>query len=135
MNYQSQLLLLGFILLIVIIISLSKAGPVPYNKNTLFPKEYPYKEGFSSINDQVIPSKKEEKTGGVKTEGFEGLQSSPYGDEKSIDYFSKLPSGGNCEYSPYSNSKGYLCLDETAKQLLLTRGGNQTGKQSQYGSP
>lgn len=132
MNTKFQLLLLGFILLVVIIISLSNAGPVPYHENTLFPKEYPYKEGLSSKNKEETGDKKKD---GIKTEGFEGLQSSPYTDEKPIDYFSQLPSGGNCEYSPYSNSKGYLCLDEKAKNLLLTRGGNQTGKQCQIGSP
>jgi hypothetical protein len=132
MNTQFQLLLLGFVLLIVIIISLSNAGPVPYQKNTLFPKEYPYKEGLCSNNNREGAKDKNE---GVKTEGFHGLQSSPYGDEKSLDYFSELPSGGSCAPSPYSNSKGYLCLDDKAKNLLLTRGGNQTGQGSQYGSP
>lgn len=130
MKYQFQLLLLGLVLLVVIIISLSSACPVPYSKNNIFTKEFPYTEG---LEDKKSKDNKE----GIftKTEGFQGLQSSPYNDEKPIDHFSQLSSGKECEYSPYSNSKGYLCLDEKAKQMLSTRGGNQTGQGSQFGSP
>ena len=133
MKYQIQLLFLGIVLFVLIIFSLSNLGPVPYNKNTLFPKYYKY-EGLSNqdgeeedatVEDGVEKKKKEDS---FKTEGFEGLQSSPYGEEKPIDIFSGLPSGNSCAPSPYSNSKGYLCLDENAKNQLLTRGGNQTGK-------
>lgn len=136
MKYQIQLLFLGIVLFVLIIFSLSNLGPVPYNKNTLFPKYYKY-EGLSNqdgeeimdeeakVEDGVEKKKKEES---FKAEGFEGIQSSPYGQEKPIDIFSGLPSGNSCAPSPYSNSKGYLCLDENAKNQLLTRGGNQTGK-------
>ena len=61
MNTKFKLLLLGFILLVVIIISLSNAGPVPYHENTLFPKEYPYKEGLSSKNKEETGDKKKRR--------------------------------------------------------------------------
>lgn len=133
MKYQIQLLFLGIVLFVLIIFSLSNTGPVPYSKNTLFPKYYKY-EGLTNQDGEEIMEatdggeKKKKDEESLKTEGFQGIQSSPYGQEKPIDIFSGLPSGNSCAPSPYSNSKGYLCLDENAKNQLLTRGGNQTGK-------
>lgn len=131
MKYQFQLLFLGVILFILILFSLSNSGPVPYNKNTLFPKYYKY-EGLENPDEEVVDEEEEKeknkKNESFKTEGFQGLQSSPYLEEKPIDVFSSLSSGKECAPSPYSNSKGYLCLDENTKNLLLTRGGNQSGK-------
>ena len=137
MKYQIQLLFLGIVLFVLIIFSLSNLGPVPYNKNTLFPKYYKY-EGLTNqygeeimeeeATEEATDGEKKNKNESFKTEGFQGIQSSPYGEEKPIDVFSGLPSGNSCTPSPYSNSKGYLCLDENTKQLLLTRGGNQTCK-------
>lgn len=133
MKYQNQLLLLGFVLFISIIISLSNIEPLPYHNENLFTKEYKYTEGLATKKEENIPNKS--KNTGIKTEGFAGLQSAPYNEEKPIDIFSQLPSGGKCTSSPYSNSQGYLCLDENAKNLLLTRGGNQTGKEHRIGTP
>lgn len=132
MKYQIQLLFLGIVLFILILFSLSNSGPVPYNKNTLFPKYYKYEGLTNSEGEEVTDENEEEKKKkneeSFKTEGFQGLQPSPYVEEKPIDVFSSLPAGSSCAPSPYSNSKGYLCLDENAKNLLLTRGGNQTNK-------
>jgi len=62
----------------------------------------------------------------VRVEGF-GLQSSPYKDELLLDRFSQDEGSLACDATPYSNSKGYLCMDDAQIQLLKTRGGNQTG--------
>ena len=143
MNFRTQLFILAFVLFLIIFISLSTTTYVPYSKDSLFSREYPY-EGFESNGDSyptnaspVIsssvssqPSDKDSK----KIEGFQGLQSSPYGTETSLDIFSQLSAGPSCKPSPYSNSKGYLCLDENASAMLSTRGGNFTGKES-IGSP
>jgi hypothetical protein len=163
MSFRDQILILGFILLLVILFSLGTSGVVvPYSPNNLFSKEYPY-EGFDGPSSPE-PSKKPDNINGgmpksvvdammasmppkvpekesmgtatpVKTEGFSGLQSSAYGKEAPLDIFSQQTSGQNCAASPYSNSLGYLCLDKNAVGLLNTRGGNATGKDAQIGSP
>lgn len=117
---NTTILFFGIALFIILVISLfSSTVVVPYSKDTLFSIQYPY-EGFTD-------DKKKEMSAAVKkVEGFEGLQSSPLGDEKPLDLYSKLSSGTTCEPGPYSNSTGYLCLDKKAKDLLMTRGGNQT---------
>jgi hypothetical protein len=40
-----------------------------------------------------------------------------------------------CGASPYSNSHGYICMTDQQKQLLMTRGGNQTYRGDTYGTP
>lgn len=124
---NTPIIIFGLFLFFILLLSVfSSTVVIPYKKDTLFSNEYPY-EGFSEIND------KKEKKGPIKVEGFEGLQSSPLGDGNEIDLFSKLPSNKTCEPGPYSNSTGYLCYDKTSKDLLMTRGGNQTTP-SQIGS-
>lgn len=160
MNYRNQVLLLGFILFIVILISLSTASsPVPYSSESLFPKYYSY-EGLTPMQGGLVPetgvstTRKRSAEGqqnmdnakqqlelppmantlGVKTEGFQGLLSSPYGVDAPIDVFSQYKGDNKCTPTAYSNSKGYLCLDEKGLNLLKTRGGNQTTGSSQIGS-
>lgn len=53
--------------------------------------------------------------------------SSKIEDSKDIDIFSKLSASKTCTNSPYSNSRGYLCLDKQTTYLLSTRGGNASG--------
>ena len=119
-----------------------------YNKNTLFPKQYPY-EGFQGLQfseyhggeeqpseeqPQEQPQEEENPmTSSVPVEGFQGLQATPYTDPVAIDIYSEAKGNVSCEASTYSNSKGYLCLDEKQKFLLKTRGGNSTGGESQIG--
>jgi hypothetical protein len=68
-------------------------------------------------------------------EGFDLLQnsSSEYGNEKSLDMYSRAKGDLNCEAGPYTNSMGYLCMDDNQKQALQTRGFNQTGGNMQIG--
>jgi hypothetical protein len=152
MKLKTQLLLLGAVLFFIILIVLyAGTGPVPYSKDTLFSIQYPY-EGFQEgavdgevkKTNEVTPSIASalEKVGvkldsvkpsEKKVEGFSGLLSAPYGDEKSLDMFSQLSSGKSCTPSPYSNSQGYLCLDGNASKMLQTRGGNATGGDAQIG--
>jgi hypothetical protein len=142
-QFQYQVIFLGVILLFIIFFSLSNVEPVPYNKSSVFSNVYPYSEGMGggmnpAPTTAVVTTAKPTSTPTPtpkKMEGFEGLHSSPYGTEKPIDIFSQLESRKDCEPSPFSNSLGYLCLDKNARQMLLTRGGNQTGGESQIGSP
>jgi hypothetical protein len=115
---NTTILFFGIVLFAILLISLfSSTVVVPYSKDTLFSNQYPY-EGFTDKKKGVVDPK--------KVEGFEGLQSSPLGDEKPLDLYSKLSSSNTCEPGPYSNSTGFLCLDQKTKDLLMTRGGNQT---------
>uniref|UniRef100_A0A6C0B3I0 Uncharacterized protein n=1 Tax=viral metagenome TaxID=1070528 RepID=A0A6C0B3I0_9ZZZZ len=46
--------------------------------------------------------------------------------DKGIDIYSQAEGAASCEPGPYSNSNGYLCLDDNQLNQLKTRGGNQT---------
>jgi hypothetical protein len=117
----------------------------PYYKDNLFPRYFNY-EGFAPLSPAEFASTGPAPTSGlgvagnaaaksaVKVEGFEGLHSAPFSDDKLIDSFSQVSGNVTCTPSPYSNSLGYLCLDEKQKQLLNTRGGNSTGKDSEIGN-
>jgi hypothetical protein len=126
------MLFLGFILFVVIVLSLSMPSVVPYHKDTLFSKEFPY-EGFSEYQSSPVQQPQKESFEVQKVEGFEGLQSSPLNSSEKLDIFSDFEGKNTCVPSSYTNSKGYLCLNETATQLLLTRGGNASGNPSQIG--
>jgi hypothetical protein len=71
-------------------------------------------------------SKKEEPK---KVEGFQGLQPSPYENERTIDPFGQTPGSLECDSrsSGLHNSRGGLCLTKEQLNLLKTRGGNSTG--------
>jgi hypothetical protein len=131
MTLREQMLFLGFILFVIIVLSLYMPSVVPYRKDTLFSKEFPY-EGFEGSEYQSnVPV--QEKFEVEKVEGFEGLQYSPLNSSEKLDIFSDFDGKSTCTPSSYSNSKGYLCLDDKATQLLLTRGGNASGNPSQIG--
>ena len=139
MNTSGQLLICGFVLFVVIFVSLSSVPVVlTYSKSELFSKEFPY-EGFAGVADAAVSvNSSVPATGSTTTEpvlvtGFNGLQSSPSAPETPLDIFSQLPVGGKCGPSPYSNSQGYLCMDKNASAMLTQRGGNATGKDAQIG--
>jgi hypothetical protein len=46
--------------------------------------------------------------------------------DNGIDIYSQAKGSLSCEPSPYSNSTGYLCLNEMQRAQLNSRGGNQT---------
>jgi preprotein translocase subunit SecF len=68
-------------------------------------------------------------------EGFATLEQvySNYGKEDQIDIYSTAKGNMSCEPNSYSNSTGYLCLDDKQKRLLMTRGMNQSGTTMQIG--
>jgi hypothetical protein len=134
MTLREQMLFLGFILFVVIILSLSMPSVVPYHKDSLFSKEFPY-EGFAGFSEYTsnTPVEKKESSEVKKVEGFEGLKPSLLNSSEKLDIFSDFEGKNTCTPSSYSNSKGYLCLDDKATQLLLTRGGNASGSPFQIG--
>lgn len=144
MKVNTPYILVGIVFLVVIIMSLgcSCSKVSPYYKDNIFAHQFSY-EGFGTLSPGEFISQSAQAGnaytmgnsmgGNVKVEGFEGLQSAPYTAEIPIDIFSNAVGNARCEANPYSNSKGYLCLDSTQKNLLKTRGGNSTGKDSQIG--
>jgi hypothetical protein len=82
-----------------------------------------------------VASRSIKKTFGKGKQGFTTLSeaSSSYNvPSPSLDFMSELPSSGSC-VSTYSNSRGYICLDKKAVQLLTTRGGNMSTGEAQIG--
>ena len=122
--------------LIVLLMSNYAGSYVPYTKMNLFSKEYPY-EGFISDYPENIheanllqePEVKKDTNGVLGF--FNKLQGSPIsnGSDVSIDVLSTLPASSECVgiSSGYSKSLGGICLDESTKTLLTTRGMNQSG--------
>lgn len=203
MRTKQTLIVIGIVLALLVIISLTSCTVMPYSPNNLFSKEYVY-EGLNlhkrfkqvapniskTTNQQIVQNtaavnklKSKSNTSGTKQigstysgalilkkkmnkpenlvkpvkpeipenpvkpvnpeipenpvkQGFRNmLVSEPYPmTDNKLDYFSQLSSGIKCELSPYSNSKGYICLDSKAIKLLKTRGGNMSDNQdSQIG--
>jgi hypothetical protein len=73
-------------------------------------------------------------------ENLRDLKWGPLRDSEVIDKFSQVHNNGTdgakgCISSGLSNSGGYICLTPELVNLLSTRGGNATGKDSQIGAP
>ena len=147
MKINTNFVILAVTIVLVLFLSLG-FGCVkvsPYYKDNLFPRFYNY-EGFAPLSPAEFTATGPAPTTGlevagnaavkpaVKVEGFEGLHSAPFGADKLIDSFSQVSGSATCIPSTYSNSLGYLCLDDKHKQLLTTRGGNSTGKDSEIGN-
>jgi len=122
---------------------------VPYNSAGAFTKEFPY-EGFTTTHHPTEYSTRNvnasldtynsflispDTDACKKIYGFDGLYCKPYEADKKIDQFADSTGSLSCDAqsSGLSNSKGPLCLTEHQKQLLITRGGNQTSSQAQIG--
>jgi len=144
-NTKIVILTVTIVLVLFLTLGFGCVKVSPYYKDNLFPRYFNY-EGFAPLNPADFsasgpaPTTGLEGTGNtaakpaVKVEGFEGLHSAPFGADKLIDSFSQVTGSATCTPSTYSNSLGYLCLDERQKQLLNTRGGNSTGKDSEIGN-
>jgi hypothetical protein len=139
---NTQYVILGAVLVLVILLTISCACSEykPYSPSEIFSKNFAY-EGFEAGDmNQDEPSMNEEKEEeeeeeGKATEGFQGLQSSPYVDEKPIDVFSSVKGSLECDKksSNLHNSRGGLCLSSEQLNLLKTRGMNSTGGDFQIG--
>jgi hypothetical protein len=122
---------------------------VPYNSVGAFSKEYAY-EGFTTTHESgeygstktniPIDSHKSflinpDADKCKKIYGFDGLYCKPYEADNKIDPFSDTHGSLECigSSSGLTNSAGGLCLSESQKQMLMTRGGNQTGAPMQIG--
>ena len=138
MKINSSIVVVGVVFALALFLSLGCGcmSVSPYYKDNLFPKYFKY-ENFAPLTpadfDTSVKGNASPKDV-VKVEGFEGLQSSAIGVDTPIDVFSTVQGNANCAPASYSNSLGYLCLDDKLKKLLTTRGGNSTGKDFQIGN-
>jgi hypothetical protein len=134
-------------LILLVLISFTTIGSstyVPYMKDMLFAKMYPY-EGFKSVpaayssypkndmNDSEAPlidstpSTSSSSPQCQKVRGFNGLFCPAKMEEdpsNPMDIYSKASGDWKCESYGLMNSRGFLCLDDNMKKLLTTRGGN-----------
>lgn len=69
----------------------------------------------------------------VKVKGFQGIYGSSDTPERK-DFYYGTSGSLDCQSYGYSNSQGFLCLNNDQKQMLMTRGGNATGVDSQIGA-
>lgn len=138
----------GLVFLIIVTSLFCGSGYVPYVPTNLFSHQYPY-EGYAnmgtdyssksnnSIMDSYAPSFIDGSKAGncKKVYGFDGLFCEPGVADKKIDTFADTPGSLNCfgKSSGLTNSKGSLCLTDSQKTMLSTRGGNQTGAPSTLG--
>jgi hypothetical protein len=160
MKSPSFAILIAGALIILLLISLSSCDTVlPYN---IFPSTIigrSYSEGFSSMTDygtapssaggRAVTFSEDTKEGFEGSEiapavsgsdgckkvaGFDGLICSATAANKPLDIYSQAEGKLDCPSYGSFNSKGPLCLNETQKKLLRTRGGNLTGADSTIGA-
>jgi hypothetical protein len=148
MKYNKSLLLFAVIIFIVIAISalVGSKSVMPYSRDTLFSIQYPY-EGFQGIKPLEYTTSGENKSidsyssflisnqsvDCKKVCGFDGLYCKPYVAGNKLDVFSDAEGKKDCQGVGLTNSLGNLCLNDVQKNLLTTRGGNSTGKDSEIG--
>jgi len=152
MNPQYTIIASVILIFIFFITYFSVKPFTPYDETTIFSKNYEY-EGFDAIhhatpytlnstnNDDNMKSFLINADSDVnsckKVYGLDGLFCSPNAtNSQHVDVYSEAKGDPSCfgKSSGLSNSKGSLCLDQNQVNLLLTRGGNQTGPQSQIGN-
>lgn len=145
-NRMSMLTIFLLILLLVILLTsmcVSCMSFKPYRADTVFSKEYVF-EGFTATKpdtsytnaadgnniDSTYSSYllKDTDKKCKKVHGFNGVYCDPADDVNKLDAFGEVKGDLGCvgQSSGLSNSTGALCLDENQKQLLSTRGGNQS---------
>jgi hypothetical protein len=121
----------------------------PYDPETIFSGQAPF-EGFAQIHhsqdyvnnstgkgDSYTPFLINQSSAECKkVYGFDGLFCNPDHSDAHIDIFSEAKGSNECigKSAGLTNSKGALCLSQTQLNMLATRGGNQTGMQSQIGN-
>jgi hypothetical protein len=136
------------IVVLLFITAFSCVPPVPYVSANFFPKlgGSDFHEGFSEYTTYPENASKDTIVGltssgaGVsgdcsKYQGFDGLFCTPASAHSSnpTDIFSQAAGRPDCKSYGYTNSRGFLCMDDKQVQLLTTRGGNASGGDMQIG--
>ena len=152
MNTEYKIIAAVILIFIFFITFVSVKPFTPYDEETIFSRMYPY-EGFeqfhqnapytlkSTNNDDSMKSflinGDKDANNCKKVYGLDGLFCSPNSTkDQRVDIYSEAKGDTSCygKSSGLSNSKGSLCLDQNQMNLLITRGGNQTGQQAQIGN-
>lgn len=117
---------------------------VPYSREGIFTNMYPYEEGFTNTEYTTYPNNKSidsytnydiVKSNDNKYVGFNGLLSSPDATATNpVDIYSQAPGEPSCKSFGYSNSRGFLCMNDEQVRLLTTRGGNASSGDMQIGA-
>jgi len=136
-------IVLFLILIVWISVWASSSSYVPFYPVGPFLHQYPY-EGYHNMgvhystygeNSSIDAYEKNDIVerpvkDAVKIRHF-GLLSNPASPEKMIDILGDVKGSPDCTPNVFTNSTGYLCLDDNALKLLTTRGGNATGRSQQ----
>jgi len=151
MKMNPQYVIIGSVIFVVILFLLYSSSKTftPYDPETIFSGTSPV-EGFAQIHhSQDYVSNKTGKGDSYtpflitpstdsckKVYGFDGLFCGPEHSDGRIDIFSETKGSTECvgKSAGLTNSKGGLCLDQNQRNMLLTRGGNQTSMQCQIGN-
>jgi hypothetical protein len=141
------------IVVLLFITAFSCVPPVPYVSASFFPKlgGSNFHEGFGFSEYTTYPEHASKDTvvdltnvdlasvgssGDCgKYQGFDGLFCNPASAHASnpTDIFSQAAGRIDCKSYGYTNSRGFLCMDDKQVQLLTTRGGNASGGDMQIG--
>ena len=143
MKISSSSVLLIFALFIVILssISMSCSSFKPFSQEMMYHGNFPYSnEGFRNTGYSTYPENQSVDVLGdklinpslnnnncEKVNGFNGLICSPNSPQNPNDIYSEAKGSLDCKSYGYTNSKGFLCMDDTQIKLLTSRGGNATG--------
>jgi hypothetical protein len=136
------IILAVFVLLLVVMATTAGTYVVPYQPmNARLPMSA--YEGFSLFGGnstgaagapgpaQAVagsPAAPVQQTPCKRVDGFDGIYCSADNVPKvPMDMFSDTPGDLKCQSYGYSNSRGFLCLSDTQKKLISSRGGNATG--------
>jgi hypothetical protein len=152
MNPQYKIIAVVILIFIFFITFVSVKPFTPYDEQTVFSHMYPY-EGFEQIQHNTpytlnstgkddsmksfLINGDNDVNNCKKVYGLDGLFCSPNSTkDQKVDIYSEAKGDPSCygKSSGLSNSKGSLCLDQNQLNLLITRGGNQTGQQAQIGN-
>jgi hypothetical protein len=128
------------IILLFLTIFASCTQVVPYSRENIFTNNmFPY-EGFTEYttvqNNNSIDSYTQYDISPTKDNKYmatNGLLSSPDAATNPVDIYSQSAGEPSCKSYGYSNSRGFLCMNDDQVRLLTTRGGNASGGDMQIG--
>ena len=144
MNAQTLYILISLLLLVLIFATMFSCSSFEPNQEDSSAKNAATTEGFAG---NVLKYFNKDETNDFhgaysvgtngqdckKLYGFDGLFCTPGVADKSLDIYATADGKLDCEGSGLTNSRGSLCLDENQRNMLRTRGGNNTGKDAEVG--
>ncbi len=144
MNAQTLYILIALLLLVLIFTTFLSCGSFEPNEESGLSKNAASTEGFAGKMLNYFNTDETNDFHGAysietngqqckKLYGFDGLFCTPGVADKSLDIYATAEGSLECEGSGLTNSRGSLCLDENQKNMLRTRGGNNTGKDAEVG--